>query len=72
MGLLEGSVIDVSSIVYVSVANVLPFVHAVELERAMINGIFSESLSHLYPVLGYAIVIMVGAILIFLRKARKQ
>ena len=54
------------------IANLLPFIHAVELERAMINGIFSDSLSHLYPVLGYAIVIMVGAILLFLRKARKQ
>ena len=54
------------------IANLLPFIHAVELERAMINGMFSESLSHLYPVLGYAIVIMVGAILLFLLKARKQ
>ena len=44
------------------IANVLPFVHAVELERAMINGNFSESLPHIYPVLGYAIVIMAGAI----------
>ena len=54
------------------IANLLPFIHAVELERSMINGIFSESLSHLYPVLGYAIVIMVGAILLFLLKSRKQ
>ena len=54
------------------IANVLPFVHAVELERTMINGIFSESLSHLYPVVGYAIVIMVVAILFFLRQAKKQ
>ena len=54
------------------IANVLPFVHAVELERAMLNGIFTEALAHLYPVLGYAIVIMVGAILLFLRKVKKQ
>ena len=54
------------------IANVLPFVHAVELERAMINGNFSESLPHIYPVLGYAIVIMVGAILLFLRQAKKH
>ena len=54
------------------IANVLPFVHAVELERAMIQGNFSESLPHIYPVLGYAIVIMVGAILLFLRQAKKQ
>jgi ABC-2 type transport system permease protein len=54
------------------IANVLPFIHAVELERAMISGNFSESLSHIYPVLGYAIVIMIGAILLFLRKTKKQ
>ncbi len=54
------------------IANVLPFVHAVELERAMLNGIFTEALAHLYPVLGYTIVIMVGAILLFLRKVKKQ
>ena len=54
------------------IANVLPFIHAVELERAMISGNFSESLSHIYPVLGYAIVIMIGAILLFLRQTKKQ
>ena len=54
------------------IANVLPFIHAVELERAIISGNFSESLSHIYPVLGYAIVIMIGAILLFLRQTKKQ
>ena len=54
------------------IANVLPFIHAVELERAMISGNFSESLSHIYPVLGYAIVILIGAILLFLRQTKKQ
>ena len=54
------------------IANVLPFIHAVELERAMISGNFSESLSHIYPVLGYAIVVMIGAILLFLRQTKKQ
>ena len=54
------------------IANALPFVHAVELERAMIQGNFTESLSHIYPVLGYAIVILIGAILLFLRQTKKQ
>lgn len=54
------------------IANVLPFVHAVEVERAMIKGNFHDSLSHIYPVLIYAIVIMVGAIVLFLRQAKKQ
>ena len=54
------------------IANVLPFVHAVELERAMIKGNFLESLPHIYPVLAYAIIIMVAAILLFLRQAKRQ
>ena len=54
------------------IANLLPFVHAVELEKAMINGNISDALPHIYPVLGYAIVTMIGAILLFVRQMRKQ
>lgn len=54
------------------IAYLLPFVHAVELERAAIAGNFSEALPHLYPVLGYAIVTTVGAILLFLRQMKRQ
>lgn len=54
------------------IAYLLPFVHAVEIERNMINGNFSEALPHIYLVIGYAIVIMVGAILLFLRQMKKQ
>ena len=54
------------------VANLLPFVHAVELERAMISGNFNEALPHLYPVLGYAIVTTAAAILFFLRQMKRQ
>ncbi|MBQ6707642.1 MAG: ABC transporter permease [Clostridia bacterium] len=53
------------------IANVLPFVHAVELERAVINGSFSEILPHLCVVLIYAIITTIGAILLFLRQMRK-
>lgn len=54
------------------IANLLPFVHAVELERAVINGNFSEAIPHLYPVLIYAIITMSGAVLLFLRQMKKQ
>ena len=54
------------------IANALPFVHAVELERAMVNGNFAESLPHLFPVLGYAILITIGAICLFLRQMKGQ
>lgn len=54
------------------VAYLLPFVHAVELERAMMAGNFSEALPHLYPVLAYAIVTTFGAVLLFLRQMKRQ
>lgn len=54
------------------IANLLPFVHAVELERAVINGNFTDVLPHLYPVLGYAIVTTAGAILLFLRQMKRH
>ena len=53
-------------------ANLLPFVHAVELERAMIKGDFADILPHLYPVLGYALLITVGAVFLFLRQMKRQ
>ncbi len=57
---------------FVKIANVLPFVHAVELERAIISGTFAQALPHLYVVLGYAAVTTVCAILLFLRQMRRQ
>ena len=54
------------------IANMLPYIHAVELERAMINGDYSELLPHVCVVIGYTIVITVGAILVFLRQMKKQ
>jgi len=54
------------------IANLLPFVHAVELERAMISGEFSDALPHFLPVIGYGTVTIVAAILLFLRQIKKQ
>lgn len=54
------------------IANLLPFVHAVELERAVINGNLSEAIPHLYPVLIYALITLAGAVLLFLRQMKKQ
>lgn len=54
------------------IAYLLPFVHAVELERALVRGDFVEALPHIYPVIGYAILTTVVAVLLFLRQMRKQ
>ena len=55
-----------------SVAYMLPFVHAVEMERAIVAGSFASMWEHLFWVLGYAIVLLVFAILLFLRQMKKQ
>ena len=54
------------------IANLLPFVHAVEAEKNMIVGNLTEPLPHIYPVIGYAIVTTIGAVLLFLRQMKKQ
>ncbi len=53
-------------------ANALPFVHAVELERAMVLGDMSAAMPHLLWVALYAVVFLVLAIVLFLRQMRRQ
>lgn len=54
------------------IAHVLPFVHAVEMERAVLAGNFSDIFPHLLWVLGYSVIIIIAAILLFLRQMKKQ
>ena len=54
------------------IANALPFVHAVELCRAVLTGEYGQILPHLWWVLGYAVAILALAILLFLRQMKKQ
>ncbi len=58
--------------VFKKIANVLPFIHAVELERAVFGGDFAGVFPHLWWVLGYTAVAVVGAILLFLRQMKRQ
>jgi len=54
------------------IANMLPYIHAVELERAMIRGDYSELLPRVCVVIGYATITTIGAVLLFLRQMKKQ
>lgn len=58
--------------VFMRIANALPFIHAVELERAMAIGDFSAAIPHLWWVLGYGVVLMIVAITLFLRQMKRQ
>lgn len=53
-------------------AGALPFVHGVELERALLDGNFQTALSHILPVLLYSAGITAAAVLYFLGQMKKQ
>ena len=54
------------------IAYALPFVHGVEMERAILAGRFADSIPHLLWVLAYAAALMAAAVLLFLRQMKKQ
>ena len=54
------------------IANVLPFVHAAELEKALFNGNFDGAVSHILPIILYSVVITAVAVFYFLRQMKKQ
>ena len=58
--------------VFKRIAYALPFVHAVEMERAVLAGNISSIFPHLWWVLGYAFVALSIAVLLFLRQMKKQ
>lgn len=53
-------------------ANVLPFVHAAEMEKALFNGNFELAASHILPILLYSVLITVVAVGCFLGQMKKQ
>ena len=54
------------------IAYALPFVHAVDMERAVLRGDFAKAIPHLWWVLGYAAVTLALAVLLFLRQMKRQ
>ena len=64
--------LDLVGGVFKKVAYALPFVHAVEMERAVLAGDFTGIFPHIWWVLGYAAVLLVIAVLLFLRQMKKQ
>ena len=58
--------------VFQKIANILPFVHAVEMERALYAGNFSLAASHLLPVLLYSVGATAIAVLCFLKQRNRQ
>lgn len=58
--------------VFVKIANALPFVHAVEMERALLHGEISEIFPHIWWVFGYTIILFALAVWAFLKQMRRS
>ncbi len=73
-GWLSGVWFDLNLVggAFKKIAYALPFVHAVELERAVLGGDFSAIFPHIWWVVGYAAVTLIFAVLLFLRQMKKQ
>ncbi|MBO5714735.1 MAG: ABC transporter permease [Clostridia bacterium] len=71
---LSGTWFDLKLVggVFEKIANLLPFVHAVDMERAILNGDFISALPHLWWVLGYTLVLFSLAITLFLKQMKKH
>ena len=54
------------------IANALPFVHAVEMEKALFSGDFELAAAHILPIVLYSAAIAVLAVFCFLRQMKKQ
>ena len=54
------------------IADVLPFVHAAEMEKALFSGNFELAITHVMPIILYSVFITAIAVLSFLRQMKKQ
>lgn len=64
--------LDLMGNTFKKIANGLPFVHAVELQRAILVGNISDMTPHIWWVLGYAAILLTTAIFLFLRQMKRQ
>ena len=71
---LSGTWFDLALVggVFQKLAYVLPFVHAVEMERAVLRGDYAGIFPHLWWVLGYALAAVAVAVLVFTRKMKAE
>lgn len=71
---LSGTWFDLELVggVFKKIAYALPFVHAVELERAVFSGNLEGIFPHLWWVLGYGVLVLGVAIFVFTHKMRKN
>ena len=57
--------------IFKDIAHALPFFHAVEVGKAVLNGTYEDMLPHLWWVIAYALIIMVISIFVFKKKTQE-
>ena len=74
VGWLSGIWFDLELVggAFKKIANLLPFVHAVEMERAVLRGDYAGVFPHLWWVIGYAAAVTAIAVFAFLRQMKRQ
>ena len=53
-------------------ANALPFVHAVQMEKALFSGNFALAAEHILPVALYSVLVTAAAVFLFLKQMKQQ
>ena len=71
---LSGTWFDLDLVggVFRKIAYCLPFIHAVEMERAVLAGDFSGIFPHLWWVLGYGVGVLALAVVCFLQQMKRR
>ena len=71
---LSGVWFDINLVggIFEKAANIFPFLHAAELEKALFSGNFETAFSHIVPVLVYCVFTTVLAVMCFLNQMKKQ
>lgn len=64
--------LDLVGGVFQKIAYALPFVHAVDMQWAVLSGDFAGIFPHIWWVLGYTAVLLIAAVLLFLRQMKRQ
>ena len=54
------------------IAYIFPFVHAVDMERAVLAGEFADIFPHIWWVIGYTAILLISAVFLFLRQMKRQ
>lgn len=64
--------LDLVGGIFRKAANVLPYVHAVEMEKALFSGKIDAAIAHIFPIIFYSVFITTVAVFLFLQQMKKQ